>query len=247
MSTRSRYQWRCVSRRQPQLVGWRRLGDILLEQGGISVLQLQTALLEQARNSGRLGEILLARGWISPSELMMALAEQQGINLSAEGFERTASTTAQVRAGLAFGRLLVERGWIDEEQLEQALEEQSRTGLRLGEILHESGAVSAEQLVEAIAEQRGKQGGSVLWQRAQSDMIRSLSPSSDEEDSRPDEWFELRTYEAGASHRLYASTEFVDTSELALAVLDEWTPLTLQIVRVVRLAGDEVCWTYPAN
>ena len=146
---------------------WRRLGDILVDDGLVDEDRVQAAVLEQALTGDRLGEILLVNGWISAPDLINALAKQQGIDLRSrpEGL----STGASYRPGeMALGRLLVERGEISEGDLEQALESQYETGLRLGEVLRGLGMVSTTALAHALAEQQGKRCELMMWSRAQS-------------------------------------------------------------------------------
>jgi type IV pilus assembly protein PilB len=52
------------------------LGRLLVEQGVLSLEQLEEALTEKETSGGRLGEILVGRGWLSPADVARALAEQ---------------------------------------------------------------------------------------------------------------------------------------------------------------------------
>lgn len=52
-----------------------RLGEILIERGTLSALQLQQALVRQRAQGGRLGDILVDAGWVEEEELLRALGE----------------------------------------------------------------------------------------------------------------------------------------------------------------------------
>src|SRR5438477_459958 len=62
-------------------LAWRPLGEILVQRGLISEIELHDALREQQHEGGRLGEILFARGVVSAVDLRDALAEQHGLDL----------------------------------------------------------------------------------------------------------------------------------------------------------------------
>ena len=226
--------------------GWRRIGDVLVEDGFITGFQLRIALSEQRRTGCRLGEILLARGWLSAADLVKALGKQRGIDLSSSvpGGEPPLFTVRVPGAAFALGRLLVGRGRISEEQLEQALEHQQRSGLRLGEILRSSGAVSARELAEALAEQQGKAADLMAWSRALADSVNRTLAHDASEQNPPDSWFELHELEHETDTELYTSPRFLDTAEIALAVLSEWTPEQLEIITSDGRQR-EPCWRYP--
>ena len=59
----------------------RRLGDILIANGVITMAQLQESLEDSATTKRRLGEILLDSGHLNPTDLYIALAEQQDIEI----------------------------------------------------------------------------------------------------------------------------------------------------------------------
>jgi cellulose synthase/poly-beta-1,6-N-acetylglucosamine synthase-like glycosyltransferase len=67
-----------LHRPNPEQATDRRLGDILLEHGTITVEQLAIALEIRARTSSRLGTVLLSRGMVSPRQLYVALAASWG-------------------------------------------------------------------------------------------------------------------------------------------------------------------------
>jgi hypothetical protein len=214
---------------------WRRLGEILIERGLLNALRLQSALHEQERNGGRLGEILFANGWVSAVDLRDALAEQHGLDLRVETRTESSETPIGGRSGLPLGRLLVERGNISEAQLEAALARQADSGLQLGQLLTESGAVSPATLAEAVAEQ---QGLLAAQRHLQATLAGDFVPKPT--------WYELREKgEAAPGPVLYASPNFMDTTDLAFAILTEWDPGELHIVTVATDGAEELCWRYP--
>lgn len=215
---------------------WRQLGQILLQRNAITSQELQDALVIQQREGGRLGEILFLRGWVSAVDLRDALAEQQGIDLEVEPPGRPTLADADDRLGtFPLGSLLIRRGDITEAQLQVALSEQQRTGARLGQVLIAAGAVSAFVLAAALAEQQGLVSASrELW----------ASASKDPEVEQT--WYEVRELEDGRRYRLYASRSFLDATDLAFAVVHEWNPQELHVIRVENDRDDELCWKYPS-
>jgi hypothetical protein len=213
---------------------WRPLGEILVERGLITAMQLQGALRDQIREGGRLGEILFARGWVSAIDLRDALAEQHGLDLRVE--RATGGTTPRtadaVRGNRPLGLLLVQRGHITEAQLDAALAEQARSGQRLGQLLIASGAISTFVLAAALAEQ----GGLLASDR---ELERCVLPRHNR--------YEVREVDAERSYQLYSSHSFLDATDLAFAVLHEWQPRELHVVCVAEDHDDELCWRYPAG
>src|ERR1700693_4491139 len=57
------------------LMGRKRLGDLLQEQGRVSHKDIESAVQEQRGSSILLGELLLQRGLVSKEELVTALQE----------------------------------------------------------------------------------------------------------------------------------------------------------------------------
>jgi hypothetical protein len=66
-------------------INWRPLGELFVETGLITPLELEEALTEQAETDQRLGEILVARGFVSEPDLVTVLMEQLGQDLNDEG------------------------------------------------------------------------------------------------------------------------------------------------------------------
>lgn len=117
----------------------KRLGELLVETGGISATQLSDALNAQSAESAerKLGEILLDEVFVSPVQLEAALAEQRR------------------NPARKLGDILVEMGVIDPEGLRDALsiQRQGRKA-RLGEILVRRGYVSAKTVARALRDQK---------------------------------------------------------------------------------------------
>lgn len=57
---------------------YRRLGEILLDRGAVSYLDLSIALADQKVSRRRLGEILVSRGFASEAEVVACVAQQSG-------------------------------------------------------------------------------------------------------------------------------------------------------------------------
>ena len=57
----------------------KKIGEILVEKGIISLEQLELALKEQARTKEIFGKILVKRGFVKESDLLLAVSEQFGI------------------------------------------------------------------------------------------------------------------------------------------------------------------------
>ena len=213
---------------------WRPLGSLLVKRGLISGAQLQYALAEQRRDGGRLGEILFTHGWVTAIDLRDALVAQRGLDLSPEHSVKRVTLIATDARSILLGRLLVQHGHISEAQLDAALSEQSRSGERLGQILIASGAVPAFVLATVLAEQHGLVSVSqTLWEAAQ-DQHWGDEPC-----------YEVRQIEDGNGHRLYVSKNFLDATDLALSVLDEWRPDELNVIRLTCEQAEELCWKYP--
>lgn len=212
---------------------WQPLGEILVERRLVTPLQLQAALNEQATAGGRLGEILFEHGLVSAVDLRDALAAQHGLDLRVEARADRGAPVEPARDPLPLGHLLIRRGYITETQLNGALAEQEETGGRLGRILVARGAISVFTLAAALAEQQGIAA-----------QVDAVLPEPSGEDSSPS-LYELREISDGASHRLYAGDSFIDTTDVAFAVLQELEPHRLEVVEVQGDCDARVCWEYP--
>jgi type IV pilus assembly protein PilB len=61
-------------------IAYKKIGELLIDQGLITQSQLNEALVEQKASGGKLGEILIKKGWLSREELERSLATQRGIS-----------------------------------------------------------------------------------------------------------------------------------------------------------------------
>ena len=64
--------------------GWKPLGELLVEQSWITPADLEEALEEQERTGRKLGQIVVESGFISVEGLTKVLLEQCGIDMSTE-------------------------------------------------------------------------------------------------------------------------------------------------------------------
>ncbi|MFZ5801169.1 MAG: GspE/PulE family protein [Candidatus Omnitrophota bacterium] len=62
------------------MVGYQKLGEILIKQGVLSLEQLERAIEFQKKENGRLGEILIKMGMVKEQEIISALANQLGLS-----------------------------------------------------------------------------------------------------------------------------------------------------------------------
>jgi len=115
------------------------LGEILMEQGLISEVELTEAIRNQAHGKLlKLGEILVEKDLISAADLEGALARQ---------FENE---------GERLGEILVENGKVSPTDVSKALDEQNTLrGRRLGEVLVTEGQVKARDVAGALRDQKG--------------------------------------------------------------------------------------------
>ena len=156
----------------------RLIGAIFLERGLVTEEQLQAALAQQAETKEHLGEILVQQYGVSRIELAGVLAEQwaaveeensrsgpapavtalEAVPLpasdagtqSGDGDESTSEPEEERRP---LGEIFVEQGFVTDEQLDQALETQRNGGEKLGEILVSQGSITRLQLASALADQ----------------------------------------------------------------------------------------------
>ncbi|HEV8308791.1 MAG TPA: hypothetical protein VGW35_14105 [Methylomirabilota bacterium] len=115
----------------------RLLGDLLIEEGLITSLQLEDALRSQTAGEvpRPLGEILVEQQAITQRELNVVLDKY--------------------RKKYRLGDLLVETNAITEEQLAAALEHQKETDLRLGDVLLKLNLLTERQMKQALCRQLG--------------------------------------------------------------------------------------------
>ena len=67
------------------VIQWHPLGEMLVEQGLLTLPELEDALDEQERTGKRLGAILVARKIVAGAVLTTILAEQVGVELETQG------------------------------------------------------------------------------------------------------------------------------------------------------------------
>jgi hypothetical protein len=133
---------------------WRLLGELLVAKDLIGSDELEAALAEQRRSRRRLGEILVDRGALSAIQLLDVLAEQYGVALDDVGAS-AAPAEPEPGDWRPLGRILVARGELSQTALDEALAAQRATGRRLGEILVDDHGVTMLALASALGAQHG--------------------------------------------------------------------------------------------
>ncbi|HUN54894.1 MAG TPA: hypothetical protein VMU29_07045 [Smithella sp.] len=115
------------------------LGEMLVQAGHITNLQLEQALTEQRQTGEKLGEILIRMGLLTRRQLEGLLDFQ---------FNQSAVTPAA--SPLRLGELLISTGVISREQLKDALLKQSRSDKKLGEVLVEEGYAKPHHIKRGV-------------------------------------------------------------------------------------------------
>jgi hypothetical protein len=110
----------------------RKLGELLVESGLLTEVQLMEALEVQKRDRRLLGEIIIDRGYATRERLEALLAHQYGSTL---------------------GEILIDKGYLTFEQLKEALAEQGSYMKSLGEILIDKGLVTEMDLMDGLSKQ----------------------------------------------------------------------------------------------
>ncbi len=110
----------------------RKLGEMLVENGLLTEIQLLEALQTQNRERKLLGEIIVQQGYTTKEKLDAALARQYGSKL---------------------GEILINKGLITFDQLLQSFEEQKNSSKSVGEILIDQGFVKESDLMEGLSKQ----------------------------------------------------------------------------------------------
>jgi hypothetical protein len=81
-------------------ISWRPLGELFVENGLLSEVQLEQALAEQAAMGGRLGDKLVELGFVTRHALARLLAEQTGVEFDVDsGFGTGLLAELQRRKG----------------------------------------------------------------------------------------------------------------------------------------------------
>jgi adenylate cyclase len=116
----------------------RRFGELLLEMGLVTPLQIQEALALQELTGSRIGEALISLGHLTRSQLQRALSQalvkSQGPKVDKP----------------PLGEILVGLNYVQPHQVEAALTRQLADGRKLGELLIELNIVNHVQVNEAL-------------------------------------------------------------------------------------------------
>ena len=105
-----------------------RFGEMVVQQGWITPIQLNEALFLQKNGSLKLGELMLQQGLLQPFHVDLALTVQ-----------RTSPTVQPL------GSIIRELGFLQRRQIEQAAQYQQAGKQLLGEIMVELGYITPEQ------------------------------------------------------------------------------------------------------
>jgi len=136
----------------PPRPGKRLLGQVLVDGGFVSPVDLARALEEQNRTNEMLGEVLVRMKLADPAEIAAVVSIQSDL----ASLEDAVQSAAGVRQCL--GELLRKARKVTPAQLEEALSEQRRTGEKLGEILVRRGALTKRQLDAVLMFQKCQAG-----------------------------------------------------------------------------------------
>ncbi len=118
----------------------KKLGDLLLQAGEITVQQLDTALRIQKKTGEKLGKVMLGLGFISEEQLNAVLL-----------FQRKQSEIPYSANKLRLGQLLVSSGLITNEQLKEALAAKEFSSNNIGDILVQKGYITYSNLSKIIS------------------------------------------------------------------------------------------------
>lgn len=215
------------------LFPWRQLGALLADEGLLTEVELELALVEQRRTGRLLGQIVVDRGYVSAFSLARVLSAQHGVDLTTPEPEPEPQLTEVPSTWRPLGRLLVEEKLITQTQLAEALLEQE-DGRRLGEILVARGALSAADLARALGEQHGLE--------LAGDLEASLKQAPAAE---PVYRVYNVTFRQGFQERksLCESANFLEAADFAMEFVQDRSPEALEIERVEG-GQQETVWTY---
>ncbi|HEX6763365.1 MAG TPA: hypothetical protein VF094_11255 [Gaiellaceae bacterium] len=143
-------------------LSFRLIGALIVEKGLITEAQLELALEEQQATGARLGEVLMDQFGVTRADLESALTAQRADSRSDEETDAVRELARMLdewgrneepARKRPIGEIFVERGFITSGQLEDALEEQKLSGRKLGEILVSQGRLSRLRLWDALEDQ----------------------------------------------------------------------------------------------
>lgn len=127
---------------------WRKLGEILISDKGVSEEAIQDALQEQENSSSRLGEILKKKGFVSERLLAEALALQAGIEfvvdpgLTSEALELLAT----IPIGYAKEHLVIPLD-VDDQRIRLALTDPGNN-----QVINDLSAMTGKRVIPCLAE-----------------------------------------------------------------------------------------------
>jgi hypothetical protein len=226
---------------------WRPLGELLVDDGLLTVDQLERALAEQKKTGRLLGEILVDWRFASGFRIARALAKQHGVELRAtdsiDGPDQRAvpSGTRALHAWRPLGKVLVQGGYVTEVDLDRAIvEHQEGGGGRLGEILVRLGYLSGPDLARALAEQYGIELGTAITFDSSVDTTVGLSSAGQPIYKVCAGVFEP-SYRVGSV--LYESATFLEAADFACEFVEDHEPVALEIQRV-EADKRETVWMY---
>jgi type IV pilus assembly protein PilB len=110
----------------------KKLGELLVENGLLTEVQLIQALEAQKGTRKLLGVVIVEMGFTSKEKLEAVLAHQYGSIL---------------------GEILIDKGYIDFNKLRAALDEQRGTLKTLGEVLIDKGYATEMDIMDGLAKQ----------------------------------------------------------------------------------------------
>ena len=135
----------------------KKLGEILVEEGLITPIQLDEILANQKKTGNMFGKMAVMLGYTKESEIIRALQKQAGGTKTDQG-KKIKNTCRR-----PIGEILIAIGAINQAQLNEALNEQDAhawSNKLLGEILIiDKGCLHPQQLKMALDIQRREQGG----------------------------------------------------------------------------------------
>ncbi|MDY6856631.1 MAG: ATPase, T2SS/T4P/T4SS family [Thermodesulfobacteriota bacterium] len=135
----------------------KKIGDLLVEKGYITSLQLQEALGLQKKTGEKIGMLALRLGWVSEEDIIELLQPQWSIPLADK--KTLQSVSSQMKKNQPshkkIGDLLLEKGCITPLQLQEALGLQKKTGEKIGMLALRLGWISEEDLIELLQSQWG--------------------------------------------------------------------------------------------